>query len=457
MAVHIIDAPTAPQQPSTSPVAVPITPPVLPQAPGPFAATAIQPPIIYPDGTPIPPVAATTFQQLQQDETATVYVNGRKFTYWESVYVEHRWADAYPVFRLTTSEEVPVAPLWALLQIKPEDAVQIWLGRQLAISGIVLSRQAAFDGNRHGVQIQGVGVTWLPTRASHLDPQGNFDGMPYMAIVAAVMAPWQGTVGFRQIGEVSGEPFKVAQIQPGENIWTFLERLGRQVNVTVGSDRYGNVVIIGGHAYDATAHIIEGVNLLRCQATISVENMFNLYVVRAQQPADDQTNGTGASEMEKWLNGKLEHYSPILTPAEQPLTESMLVTRTQAEQRWHEGTELQVLATLQGWYMPDGISLWQIGDDVMFTSPSAMLDQKLKIQTATFTQDNGQGTQTQLELVAPWLLRDVPGYLVDSPAAATAASIAAQNAKTQTPMPSTQTGTGPAVNQNPVFAPAPQQ
>ena len=37
-------------------------------------------------------------------------------------------------------------------------------------------------------------------------------------------------------------------------------------------------------------------------------------------------------------------------------------------------------------------------------SPMAMLNQQLKIRTATFTQDNNNGTQTLLDLVVPGLL-----------------------------------------------------
>jgi hypothetical protein len=76
---------------------------------------------------------------------------------------------------------------------------------------------------------------------------------------------------------------------------------------------------------------------------------------------------------------------------------------------------VQVLATVQGWFRPDGTSLWMAGDDVQFYSPSAMITQTLKIRTATFTQDRNQGTQTTLDLVAPWLLNDRSDFDVRNP------------------------------------------
>jgi prophage tail gpP-like protein len=93
----------------------------------------------------------------------------------------------------------------------------------------------------------------------------------------------------------------------------------------------------------------------------------------------------------------------------------MLQMRANFEAIWHQGDYLHVIATVQGWYRPDGQALWTIGDDVSFYSPMAMITQTLKIQTATFTQDRAQGTLTQLELVAPWALLDNANYDVRDP------------------------------------------
>jgi hypothetical protein len=56
--------------------------------------------------------------------------------------------------------------------------------------------------------------------------------------------------------------------------------------------------------------------------------------------------------------------------------------------------------------MPGTTQLWQAGMDVMVVSPMAILNQVLKVQTLTFTQDRQSGTLTTLDLVVPWLLRD---------------------------------------------------
>ena len=61
------------------------------------------------------------------------------------------------------------------------------------------------------------------------------------------------------------------------------------------------------------------------------------------------------------------------------------------------------------------IGVSSAGDDAYIYSPMAMLDGTMKIKTVTWTQDNNQGTQTTLELVAPWGLNDTIGANVGNP------------------------------------------
>ena len=110
-------------------------------------------------------------------------------------------------------------------------------------------------------------------------------------------------------------------------------------------------------------------------------------------------------------------YSPILTPAEQPVWNPAEVQeRAKNEYIWHEGTVINANVTVQGWMMPGG-GLWRAGDLVAFISPMTTLNMGLKIQNVTFTQDSQSGTLTTLELVAPWLLKDYGDYNVGRPGA----------------------------------------
>ena len=145
--------------------------------------------------------------------------------------------------------------------------------------------------------------------------------------------------------------------------------------------------------------------------------MYSDYVVRGQTPANDEQHGRQASEQEAHIAGTARRYSPILTPAEQPVWNAAeIAQRAKNESVWHEGTVINVNVTVQGWMMPGG-GLWRAGDLVAFVSPMTTLNMGLKIQNVTFTQDSQSGTLTTLELVAPWLLKDYGNFNVGRPGA----------------------------------------
>jgi prophage tail gpP-like protein len=338
------------------------------------------------------------------DEVATLIVAGHRFDDWETVWVQHRWADAFPLFRFTCAERDPVPQLWAKLQFKPGDECAIYLGGQLAIAGFILQRQVAYDGKNHAVQLTGVGRTWAAARGSILDKTGNFDDMTFEQVARKVIAPFG--VGAKTVGTLNAIPFKRLQVEPGETLWNFLERIARPRGIVMGSDHLGNFLLIDHHDYPVVQNLIEGVNILRCQCIISIENTRSDFRVRGQTAASDDQHGTKASEQEAGVPGSLKYYSPLLTPAEQPVWSiGELADRAKNEAVWNEGTIVTATITVQGWLRSAG-QLWLAGEKVYVNSPMAMLDMDMKIQTATFTQDRNSGTLTTLDLVAPWLLKD---------------------------------------------------
>src|SRR5882672_10164857 len=110
-------------------------------------------------------------------EVAQLIVEGTVFEDWESVWVQHRWSDGWPLFRFTASERADMPTLWTALQFKPGDACTITLGGQLAITGIILTRQTAYDATNHQVELSGAGRTWAAGTSSIPPEKANFDGM----------------------------------------------------------------------------------------------------------------------------------------------------------------------------------------------------------------------------------------------------------------------------------------
>jgi prophage tail gpP-like protein len=339
-------------------------------------------------------------QEPKRDETATLVVAGRQFEDWESIWLQNNLAQVPPQFRFTAAERDPIPTLWQRLQFKPGDDCQLYLGGLLAMTGMIITRQVAYENRQHGVVLQGVAQTWAAARASILDKESQFKG-GFVDVAGQVLAPTG--VGFKVIGTIDPTPYKpAAKNEPGEPIFSFLERIGRQRKVMIGTDPYGNFLFFGDHGPRPIDELIEGINILKMQCVISDEKLYNEYVTRAQTGRSDEGTPKDAAHQEAKGPGTLKWYSPLLTVIEHPVwTPKEVALRNTFETNWHEGQKIEATITVQGWFTRAG-RLWNSGDDVLIKSPMAMLNMGMKIQSTTFTQDSRSGSLTTLLCVPPW-------------------------------------------------------
>jgi prophage tail gpP-like protein len=367
-------------------------------------------------------------------EVASLTVEGVSFQDWETVWVQHRWADGWPLFRFTAAEEATMPTSWGALQFKPGDACTITLGGQLAITGIILTRQTAYDATNHQVELAGAGRTWAAGTSSVPADDANFDKMPLQAIANKVYG--KNGVAVLPVGTVDATPFEKCQAQPGELCFDLVDKLARQRGATLGSDHLGNMLLIGDHSNPIVQQLREGQNILKMQCVISNEMMASVYNAVGQGSNAENMSAAVAAKMEaevtssnykgyrKFIQTVLEH--PAMSFAE-------VQSRAHYEALFRDGTQIRANVTVQGW-LRDGVNLWRCGDDVDVQAPMAMLDFTMKIQTLTFQQDTQGGTTTVLELVMPWKLADKPFGAPDSPANAP-----------QAPPPALAIGPGPRV------------
>src|SRR5665647_3055840 len=82
------------------------------------------------------------------NEIATIVTAAGVYSYWKSISIERVVGDTVSYMRFSAAEPgvaVGETPSWGTLQLAPPAAAQGFLAGQLAISGIVMSRQAAYD------------------------------------------------------------------------------------------------------------------------------------------------------------------------------------------------------------------------------------------------------------------------------------------------------------------------
>lgn len=320
--------------------------------------------------------------------------------------VQTRWHDECDIARFSAAERRDdIVPYWQLLQIKPCDTIEVWLSGQLAMTGTIIERQVAYDADNHGVQFTAKGKSRWAYKSSVNSQTGSFDQMSFEEIYKKVLSPYGTPL---VVGVLNPLKFQKVQNQPGESNWDFLERLARVRGIILASDYTGPPVAVGIYNTQPRAALIEGVNIQAMNAVINVDETFVNYKAIGQMAASNETSGTAASEQESPpVGGTGCNESILITPSEQPVTLPELLDRARNEAKWHEAAKLTCTIVVQGWTY-DGVNLWRVGTSVWVKSKMAMLDNKLSIRRATYTQDRNQGSLTTLECVWPWMLNDSP-------------------------------------------------
>jgi prophage tail gpP-like protein len=212
----------------------------------------------------------------------------------------------------------------------------------------------------------------------------------------------------KPLGNVDNSPFPKAQLNPGENIWTALDRYARMRNVILSSDAAGEAVLIGYHSSQIADSLIEGVNIKKMQFTVSIEDTWQDINVLGQTSGSDEQNMGGSNEMKASIGASACVPCKVVIPVEEPVqSEADLFKRAKYEQEWTDGTRVTANITVQGWFSRSG--LWRAGQSVYVNSPMCPVSQVLKVKTCTWTQDNENGTETTLECVNPIALKDEVG------------------------------------------------
>jgi len=395
------------------------------------------------------------------EEIAILTVNGADYQDWETIEVTRsEYHHPFYHFRFTCSEGMPLAKNWAAMRIIPGMECSVTLAGELAITGLVCSRQVYVGKARHRVEIQGASNTIALAAASVVTQTGEFTDITYrqyanalvknfpgMAFVEQgnlagqhplmnvgpsfnrVTQPAQGVCsaarGWSMLGVsincfvahtltvlVRADRFLVGPIPrisnpPGTSVLDALEKPLRALGgIPLTSDVHGNLVAAVGPT-GATDTIYEGdlgwPSYLIGREIIYNPGMAGDIVTVAQRPGSNTQWGAKVASMPYYGNvfqSLAASYAPQVVPLEVPGWQtSFLESRTNADRDWQNEDEITVFATVSGWLRPSG-GLWKQSEMVSVVSPMLVMDGTvpLKVRSVVFSQDNSSGTTTTLEL-----------------------------------------------------------
>ncbi|MGU3475635.1 phage baseplate assembly protein [Methylobacterium sp. D48H] len=318
---------------------------------------------------------------------------------WLTVSVSQSFDAAWQrTFRLTCAE-----PSRSLVQrLLPGARVDIALAGQVVIQeGYIGHRQAAYDANRHGVQVDGFSKAEITRRASADAGTGQFRGYKVDAIANRLLKPHG--LKFRVENGPDGwdTPFPNVIIRHGETPFDAISRLCNQRGLWLRADANGDFVG-GAKQGGATAMFEEGLNILSANCSIAMPSVQDI-VARSQQPGSDSLFGRKAAEIS--AKAQMSDGIPGLSRkvlAEMPLSQKELQLRTNMEAQALEADLLRVTLVYQGWLNPNG-ELWSLSDFVTVKSPMLFPTadglMNLKLWGYTYTQTPEGQTTTAIELV----------------------------------------------------------
>lgn len=333
-------------------------------------------------------------------EVAEITLGGKRFRDWESVQVHMAEGEPKHSFKLLVSEGAPLVKTFAEQQIRPGDHCTVTLGGELAITGMVETRQVAYTGNQHGVEISGHSFNNAAAEGSVMHQTYEWKNKSLQTIATDILKPFG--LKFIPKGAIPSTPFPRVNIAPSTAAWEAIETLARQRGVTLGTSVDGNVT--ARMKWDPGGdRLVEGQNILEGREVISMAMGDGPgYDVR-QQPGTNKAWGAdsahkpNSSSPSKTPGGGIGAYAPQVGLGEHPGNKQDSSGRSGTESVQRDYEKFEVTITVQGWHKPSG-GLWRPGIMVYVQSPMLIVDEELKLMKSDFSQDSKSGTRTVLLL-----------------------------------------------------------
>lgn len=230
---------------------------------------------------------------------------------------------------------------------------------------------------------------------------GEFNNLGIVDIAKRVCKPFGIKVSTPNTARTYGKPFAQIAGEPGETVFSFLDRLARMRGLLLWSNGLGGLVI-GLPSWRALpVHLKAGVNLRSIKVKRDYSRLYSQVRVIAQTPGSDSSSGEDASAPSAVVKEpRVKRFRPLTVIAEQSAEEKDLAERAATEVRMRWADSLRVTASVKGWRVAPGLLLWPLGMLVMVTDPEKGLHGvKLAIAGTTFRLDDKDGPTTELELV----------------------------------------------------------
>lgn len=325
-------------------------------------------------------------------ENVAVEVAGRRYSGWRHVSARGSVKEACRSVSLTTAAVLGSEATLALFQVFTP--IRVYGGSDLVFAGYIDIRRARCDMQAGHIEIGGRTKAQDAVDCSCVHRTGRFKGRTPLDIAKELDA---FGVGFSADVELDEVP--EFQLQPGESLFSTIERLCRDQGVTLAGQADGSVKLTkaGQTAKRQAGALRQGVNIEIGESEFNSSNRHSKVIARGQSY---DGHGDGALRLEETSeDSTVPRYRPLIHVHDGNADRKRLATRAKHRRDKAQGEGVRASVMTHGWRDEAGM-LWTPGAKVWVESAFLGLAQDMLIEAVDYEQDEDKTIAT-LALVDP--------------------------------------------------------
>ena len=358
----------------------------------------------------------------------SIVVNGKEYLGWKDVQITRgldalcgsfnlSYIDAWEFERLDGPRKTPATTFdkWYLV---PGDAVEIYLDRDLVITGYIDGVDVSMSDNDRNFKVSGRDKTadLVDGAASSL----NFTTLQNYTLLQAasnLLSPY----GIQVVNNTEiGKKFNTVSIEHGQSVFNVLDGMAKQRGILLTTNEKGQLVLTKAADKKAKVQLVEGDNIKRASLQWDFRRRFSTYYVYGQGPAKISLQGKVTNKANSSAkDDAITRYRPRVVIAERAATSDETLKQAQWEAKNAAAKSTQVNVTVNNWRQGEGTvkndfvgpsnPLWEINALVQVFAPSISVDGEMLIERVEFKLDEDGGEITELSLVRPdaWVAQPI--------------------------------------------------
>lgn len=348
-----------------------------------------------PQGATPPPV---------EDDEIALLVGGVLYSGWTEVSVKRSLEAASGAFSVSLSERWPgQTSQWPIFV---GNAVEVYIGREVVISGWVDEVESGISASDHTMSVSGRDRTADIIDCSAVNRPGEWRNKKIESIAAELCEPF----GVKVRAEVStGAALSTFRTQPGETVFEAIERAVKKLGIMVTSDTGGALVFTRSGSTRYSLKLKEGDNIIEASGKFSSKDRFSKYIVEAQNDGSgEEQKGIYATAEDRGV----KRYRPLSIQAEDQATQAQALARAKWEAQVRAARASIFTVKVPGWRIGNE-GIWKTNRIIPIDAPSVRASGEVLIEAVEFSRGS-DGTTTTLTLKRPDAFAELPSWAIPS-------------------------------------------